>query len=114
MANSDEQIAAEDFERCLEYIEELACKGLVTVVPDKFQRIKTRCPSCGNETLFVSPTGNLTCSWLKCPEPAVEFAILKLKDALNMAYTELNAWSTAINKVAAIREAKKIQDGDTE
>lgn len=33
-------------------------------------RIRTRCPSCGNETLFVPEHGLLTCSWIQCREPA--------------------------------------------
>lgn len=35
-------------------------------------RIVTRCPACGNQTLFVGEGGHLTCSWLECPAPGVE------------------------------------------
>ena len=42
-------------------------------------KIETRCPSCNHQSLFVSPNGHLTCSWLGCPEPGVEFAFNKLK-----------------------------------
>lgn len=31
--------------------------------------IKTRCLSCGNETLFVNDFGEITCSWLGCKQP---------------------------------------------
>ena len=37
-------------------------------------RILTRCEACGNQTLFVSPGGHLTCSWIPCPAPSVEAA----------------------------------------
>ena len=43
------------------------------------ERITTRCPTCGNQTLFVGSGGNLTCSWVKCPEPGVERAMDGLK-----------------------------------
>jgi hypothetical protein len=33
-------------------------------------RIRTRCPSCGHDTLFVPEHGLLTCSWIGCREPA--------------------------------------------
>lgn len=33
------------------------------------ERINERCPSCGNQTLFVGTGGLLVCSWLKCKNP---------------------------------------------
>jgi len=35
-------------------------------------RIRTRCPSCGNDTLFIAEGGHLTCSWLECKSPGLE------------------------------------------
>lgn len=32
-------------------------------------RLQHRCPSCGGQTLFVSPTGWITCSLLGCRDP---------------------------------------------
>lgn len=34
-------------------------------------RIRTRCPSCGHETLFISPSGHLTCSLIGCKDPTL-------------------------------------------
>jgi hypothetical protein len=34
-------------------------------------KIKDRCPTCGNDTLFISDGGWLTCSWLECKQPGV-------------------------------------------
>lgn len=34
------------------------------------ERINTRCPSCGNTTMFVGSGGLLVCSWLKCKNPS--------------------------------------------
>lgn len=42
------------------------------------QRITTRCPSCGHQSLFIGSGGHLTCSWLECKEPGLERAISKL------------------------------------
>lgn len=35
----------------------------------KEQRIKTRCPACNSQSLFISDNGELCCSWIKCPDP---------------------------------------------
>lgn len=43
------------------------------------QRISTRCPSCGHQSLFIGLGGHLTCSWLDCKDPGIERAIEKLK-----------------------------------
>lgn len=43
------------------------------------ERINTRCPVCGHQTLFIGSGGHLTCSWLKCPNPGVESAIDAIK-----------------------------------
>lgn len=37
---------------------------------DPYPRLKGRCPSCGHETLFRGENGYITCSWLKCRNPA--------------------------------------------
>lgn len=42
------------------------------------QRITTRCPSCGHQSLFIGSGGHLTCSWLECKDPGLERAIAKL------------------------------------
>lgn len=39
------------------------------------ERIQTRCPACGNQTLFIGRGGYLTCSWLKCPNPGFDDAL---------------------------------------
>ena len=44
------------------------------------ERIVTRCPTCGNQTLFIGEGGHLTCSWLTCPEPGIGRAIEVFKD----------------------------------
>lgn len=33
------------------------------------QRIRTRCPSCGHDTLFIGAGDWLVCSWLECKHP---------------------------------------------
>lgn len=38
-------------------------------------RIADRCPSCGNQTLFIGAGGWLTCSWIQCKEPGLTRAI---------------------------------------
>jgi hypothetical protein len=43
------------------------------------ERIETRCPACGNATLFIGAGGHLVCSWLKCPDPGVGTVIDQLK-----------------------------------
>lgn len=43
------------------------------------QRITTRCPSCGHQSLFIGSGGRLTCSWLECKDPGLELAIEKVK-----------------------------------
>lgn len=44
-------------------------------------KIETRCPSCGNATLFIGAGGWLTCSWIACANPSVGNAIDQLKEA---------------------------------
>ena len=39
------------------------------------ERIRTRCPSCGCTTLFVSPGGHITCSLIGCRHPGLDDAI---------------------------------------
>lgn len=34
------------------------------------QRITTRCPACGSQTLIIGSSGHLVCSWLKCKQPS--------------------------------------------
>jgi hypothetical protein len=62
-------------------------------------RIVTRCEACGQQTLFVSPSGHLTCSWLKCPAPSVdaarEYRWKSLRD-------EIVAWRGAIQTTPGI------------
>lgn len=36
------------------------------------EKITTRCPACGNQTLFIGSGGHITCSWIKCTEPGLE------------------------------------------
>jgi hypothetical protein len=36
---------------------------------ERTERIKTRCPSCGFDTLFIGSGGWLVCSWLECKNP---------------------------------------------
>ena len=33
------------------------------------QRIYTRCPACHNDTLIITKTGRLLCTWHVCPNP---------------------------------------------
>lgn len=44
--------------------------------------IETRCPSCGNTTLFLSDSKALVCSWLNCKEPVPELYVKRLKGQL--------------------------------
>ena len=46
------------------------------------QRIVTRCPSCGGQTLFIGKGGHLTCSLLICKQPSVDAAVDSLKQTL--------------------------------
>jgi len=43
------------------------------------ERIRTRCPSCGHDTLFIGNGGHLTCSLIGCKQPVVERAIDDLR-----------------------------------
>jgi len=43
------------------------------------ERIRTRCPSCGHDTLFIGNGGHLTCSLIGCRQPVVERAIDDLR-----------------------------------
>lgn len=58
-------------------------------------KIVTPCEACGNQTLFVSPTGHLTCSWLPCPAPSVEAAReQRMSDLSKKVYD----WSDVVEK----------------
>lgn len=35
------------------------------------ERIFTRCPACGNDTLTVDDARHLVCTWLACPDPTL-------------------------------------------
>lgn len=61
------------------------------------QAIKTRCPSCGNQTLFISDNGELCCSWIQCKEPT---AIIDhaAHDAEVAAKAKAEALDEAVNK----------------
>ena len=63
-------------------------------------RINDRCPSCGEATLFVSPTGWLTCSWLACKSPCLGRTL----DA---------AERSRLAERRAIAEALRVEDYDT-
>lgn len=84
------------------------------------QAIKTRCPSCGNQTLFVSDNGALCCSWIPCKDPTAinnsaahdaKVAARAKADALEDAYyitwyeSEESACKRAAEKIA--RKAAK-------
>lgn len=53
--------------------------------------ITTRCPACGQTTLFIGSDGGLICSWLKCPEPSLQGEIENLRAALENALVTLIA-----------------------
>lgn len=46
------------------------------------QSIATRCPSCGNTTLFLTESGDLCCSWIPCRQPGLGTWIDQTKQAL--------------------------------
>ena len=56
-------------------------------------RIRERCPSCGNDTLFVTDSGALVCSWIGggtekgCQQPVVSEFIADLQTKLREAET---------------------------
>lgn len=43
------------------------------------ERITTRCPACGCQTLFIGSGGHLVCSLIDCPSPGVERKIAELQ-----------------------------------
>ncbi len=43
------------------------------------ERITTRCPACGLQSLFIGSGGGLTCANLKCKNPVVDCEIEKLQ-----------------------------------
>jgi hypothetical protein len=53
------------------------------------QRIETPCPTCGHRTLFIAVGGHLTCSWLPCREPGLEYATTATKARAESAEAEL-------------------------
>lgn len=53
------------------------------------KRITDRCPSCGNQTLFIGKSGWLTCSWIKCKNPCVGEANQQAMQALEAQVKEL-------------------------
>ena len=43
------------------------------------ERIVTRCPACGHQTLFIGSGGHLTCGWIPCRAPSVGDVVDDLK-----------------------------------
>lgn len=73
------------------------------------QRINDRCPSCGNMTLFVSPTGWLTCSWLACKSPCLSRTIEGVWAERDAALFELKVTDQILagrNRLLALFECK--------
>lgn len=65
------------------------------------QRITTRCPSCGHQSLFIGSGGHLTCSWLECKgDPGLERAIEKLKAELAEAKAAFDAQTVNVTEAA--------------
>jgi hypothetical protein len=58
-------------------------------------KILTRCEACGNQTLFVSPGGHLTCSWIQCPAPSVDSA---REQRMTDLASKLYEWSDVVEK----------------
>jgi len=55
-------------------------------------QIRTRCPSCGSQTLFIGTGGHLTCSLIGCKEPVVERAITAVNDKVEKLRGALEAF----------------------
>lgn len=53
------------------------------------RRIRTQCPSCQRETLFVGKGGHLTCSFIGCKQPSLEAEFTRLR--ARIAELEANA-----------------------
>lgn len=47
--------------------------------PGEPERIKTRCPACGCQTLFIGSGGHLTCSLIGCLSPSVADTVARLQ-----------------------------------
>lgn len=60
-------------------LESLSDLAAARPAPPDPPRIRTRCPSCGHDTLFIGSGGWLVCSWLDCKSPG---AINHVADAL--------------------------------
>jgi hypothetical protein len=69
-------------------------------------KIKDRCPTCGNDTLFISDGGWLTCSWLECKQPGVGRRIEQLL-TIEKRVADIDA------KLAAVVALTRMQDVPT-
>jgi hypothetical protein len=64
--------------------------------------LQNRCPVCGRQTLFVSPSGWLTCSWLGCDGPALERLVGATTSDIDRARAEV--WKDAVSALVALRD----------
>lgn len=69
------------------------------------EHIVTRCPSCGNQTLFIGSGGSLVCSWLKCREPGAINEAFKVRTVLADVSKQLSAAVGAIVEVTNAHDA---------
>lgn len=65
------------------------------------EHIATRCPACGNQTLFIGHGGLLVCSWLQCKSPG--------------QINNVSAMATAIQEYTHAKldfDTRRLDDGD--
>jgi hypothetical protein len=65
----------------------------------RLDKIKARCPSCHNTTLFISEPGALVCSWIGCKNPVPERFIAEQQADL----TRLRGLVEALDKITPKR-----------
>ncbi len=71
------------------------------------EKIRTPCPACGANTLFIGSGGHLTCSVIGCKEPGVERAVNGLKRQLRIACAEKRVAVARIAHAASERELQE-------
>lgn len=64
-------------------------------------RIVTPCPSCNGRTLFVSPGGHLTCSFIGCKRPSVEAMFEWMLGKQQETLVKLKELLTTVNEIRA-------------